>query len=381
MPHAIAASLIPLLHRAALDPAGWMPFVEALETALGGAKVALHGVDARSGAMFMSAHGGYAPDAQQDYIAHYHRVNPFLALSDRVAPGEVRISRQDIDDADLARTEFYNDWMRPQEDLISAVALRSVPLGARSLVLSLNLRRRGRSHTEILARDVLTALSPHVSHAFHVSETIAELTAQAATGFSGPVPEGAEAKTCVIFADPAHRVSWLNPAAQSRIPELLQIDLFGRLQFCAPALQEWAEAVAAPKRLRAVPMQMPFRIGASGWMARALFWHGTAPRSVSFPTSLIEAGGARDWLVFVLAPQRLGLKEEVLAHRFGLTPAEAAVAVLLAQGLRTYEIALARESSIYTVRNQLKGISHKLAAHNRVDITRLVLAATAQVSA
>lgn len=376
MPHTLAASLLPILHRAALDPAGWQEFVSALETALGGAKVALHGIDARNRAMFMAAHGGYDPAAQHDYMAHFYKVNPFLALSDRVAPGEVRISRQDIDDADLMRTEFYNDWMRPQEDLVSAVAMRSAQIGSRSLVVSLNLRRQGREERELKARDLLQLLAPHVSHAFHVGETIAELTAHAATGLSGHGPGEAGSEACVIFADAERRVSWLSPSAQELVPEVLGIDLFGRLQFTLPALQDWAEAVATDDRARAVPLQLPFRIGTAGWLARALRWTGTAPRSVSFPSSLIAAGGPQRWLVFVLGPQRSGWKEDLLSRRFGLTPAEAAVAVLLAQGLSTEDIAQARTSSIFTVRNQLKGITQKLSARNRADIARRVLAVT-----
>jgi DNA-binding CsgD family transcriptional regulator len=58
---------------------------------------------------------------------------------------------------------------------------------------------------------------------------------------------------------------------------------------------------------------------------------------------------------------------------FGLTRAEASIAVELAQGLSLYEIADTLVISRHTARNHLKHIFEKMGAHRQTDVVRLVL--------
>ncbi len=61
-----------------------------------------------------------------------------------------------------------------------------------------------------------------------------------------------------------------------------------------------------------------------------------------------------------------------LRRQFRLSKAEAQVALCLAQGMETDEIALARRVSRNTVRNQIQSVLSKLDAHHRGDIIRLL---------
>jgi DNA-binding CsgD family transcriptional regulator len=61
-----------------------------------------------------------------------------------------------------------------------------------------------------------------------------------------------------------------------------------------------------------------------------------------------------------------------LANEFGLTPAETDIVMRLNSGENTRAIADARESSIHTVRNQLKTAMTKLGVRRQVDVVRLV---------
>ena len=61
-----------------------------------------------------------------------------------------------------------------------------------------------------------------------------------------------------------------------------------------------------------------------------------------------------------------------LARRFGLTRAEAAVALALADGLTAAEIAERRGASVHTVRNQVKSALAKTESRRQSDLARLV---------
>ncbi|MEO8532061.1 MAG: helix-turn-helix transcriptional regulator [Deltaproteobacteria bacterium] len=63
---------------------------------------------------------------------------------------------------------------------------------------------------------------------------------------------------------------------------------------------------------------------------------------------------------------------EKLVELFGLTPAEADIVIRLNSGENTRAISEARESSIHTVRNQLKSSMTKLGVRRQVDVVRLI---------
>src|SRR5690606_28083924 len=63
----------------------------------------------------------------------------------------------------------------------------------------------------------------------------------------------------------------------------------------------------------------------------------------------------------------------VVAEAFGLTPAEARVAVLLANGLNAEQIAAQRNASLLTVRTQLRSILAKTGARRQPELVRMLV--------
>lgn len=68
---------------------------------------------------------------------------------------------------------------------------------------------------------------------------------------------------------------------------------------------------------------------------------------------------------------------EVLRQRYGLTAAEARVAVRLSQGDSVEEIAAGSQVSLGTVRNQLKQVFAKTDTHRQAQVVQLVLSLAA----
>ena len=72
-----------------------------------------------------------------------------------------------------------------------------------------------------------------------------------------------------------------------------------------------------------------------------------------------------------LAPPEQALAQ-ALAQAFGLTAAEAAIALAIWDGASTSDIAEQRKTSLNTVRNQIRAILHKTEARHCADLVWIV---------
>jgi DNA-binding CsgD family transcriptional regulator len=82
--------------------------------------------------------------------------------------------------------------------------------------------------------------------------------------------------------------------------------------------------------------------------------------------------GARVLLTFVSIEPRPGPKSSLLAKLFGLTPAEAKLASLMAEGISVEKAAEGLEISRETARNQLKAVFAKTATHRQSELVALL---------
>ena len=82
--------------------------------------------------------------------------------------------------------------------------------------------------------------------------------------------------------------------------------------------------------------------------------------------------GARALLTFAAIAPRPGPKPAVLAKIFGLTPAEAKLASLMAEGLNPEKAAEELYISRETARNQLKAVFAKTATHRQGELVALL---------
>lgn len=102
------------------------------------------------------------------------------------------------------------------------------------------------------------------------------------------------------------------------------------------------------------------------------------PASPMLPGALRGMGWPESHTVFVITRDgREASWQHRLAARFGLSGAETRIALLLAEGLTTAQIAEARQARVHTVRNQIRTILHKMEARHRSDVVREILKAQA----
>lgn len=177
-----ALDLVGRIYEAAADVTGWPRALEALSDATGSTGTVLWFHDfadasAQLGAASFACDVRIAPELMQRYAEHYTYVNPWMKRVEGHLPeGSIQNSSDVITDAELQRTEFYADWLRPQGlgyALGGAVLVR----GSRCAMFSLLRPERAGPYREadtVLMRQLM----PHLRRACGLHQRLAALQAQ-----------------------------------------------------------------------------------------------------------------------------------------------------------------------------------------------------------
>jgi len=171
------SQLLDLIYGAAVDPGLWITVMEKIADLMGGNTAWLSQVSMADG----NGSGIIAridPVMPQRYIDYYAGLNPFAVKArpqEAIANFKPKITtdRDDFPDDGLERTEFFNDFMRPQD--IRSVMM--IDVAAKGLeVATVNIHRNGR--TDPFGEEQLRiaeALLPHLVRAFRLGGAFADL--------------------------------------------------------------------------------------------------------------------------------------------------------------------------------------------------------------
>jgi DNA-binding CsgD family transcriptional regulator/PAS domain-containing protein len=106
------AALVELLYDTVGNPSGWTTFLQALTEDSYFNRAALHG--AAPGGGDISAQVNFDEAALESYSRYYAALNPWLATPVEYPSGVVLTTDHVISYADLVKTEYHQDWCRPQ---------------------------------------------------------------------------------------------------------------------------------------------------------------------------------------------------------------------------------------------------------------------------
>ena len=210
---------------------------------------------------------------------------------------------------------------------------------------------------------------PHMRHAFRITNLV--------PGAQGTLSALMELHPHGVFLiDAGGRIVLANRRGEGllrRRDGLLQVD--GRLSAMSASGQE---ALA-----RAIHIAVLTGLGTGVHPGQALTIDrpsGASPHQVLVtplhqPPARFGGGPSRICAaVFVADRQSVsGVSSDALREWFGLTPAEARVALAVTDGLSVKEIAERSASSSETVRNQLKTVFSKVGVHRQAELVRLLL--------
>lgn len=349
------------IYAAALDPDMWQAALDCVALLHGGVKVHFLHADSHSIHAERSVVSGYAPEALESWDAYYSKINAWAPgmLAMRVGVPDYCDNMCDYDS--LRRTEFYSDWVRPYEDVIGggAVVLDKGP--GKITIFGGNIPRAYRDRLDAAWQQSLAILGPAVRHALRVNATLLGLRLEVVLA---GMPGTANAAS-VLLLDGQGRLLLADPGGLRALEEgrILRLNHRMRVSFTDEDLKQ-----ALALKLRPALQPTPFRGRADGAEITLCPLDPQTAQSLRLPP------GPQNRLPALVVVIRLhqGRSAPDLATRLGLTAAEADLAMHVAEGKTPAEVAQARNTSLHTVRNQLKSVLAKTGCRRQTELALLV---------
>jgi len=108
------SSLVDAIYDAGLHSEKWQHSLEQLTAAIGGNVADFKLTDAARARVTVNSIG-LDPKAIDRYLQYYGKIDPILPATERKPVGALTLDQEVVPKNWLMRTEFYNDWVRPQD--------------------------------------------------------------------------------------------------------------------------------------------------------------------------------------------------------------------------------------------------------------------------
>ncbi|MBI1197090.1 MAG: hypothetical protein GC203_04430 [Phenylobacterium sp.] len=373
MDEASVGRVLDLAYGAAVDPELWPGFLEAFADAMGGASAALVWQDQRS-RRGQGLAARLDPGVLPTYFGAFATRHPSQRWQnsprDRVRHFVPHIVADDdaMPKAELVRTPFYNEFMRPF-GLHSVLRLGLTAHGDDAAFLMVS-RTAQKDRFGEPALGLARRLHQHVIRAFDLGQKVVAQQPRRLAGEAGL----AASPHALFVVEADGRVLYANPAAEALMTARIGVGVVGgRLSAASSRATQQLHGLIA-RAGAATPWER--RGGAMTLISLAR----RLPIPVSVAPLRAEASVAIRQAPTVLVcvndletPRRLS--EERLRDIFGLSPAEARVAAALFEGDTPREAAERLGISFYTVRGHLVRIFEKTGVSRQAELTKLLAAA------
>jgi DNA-binding CsgD family transcriptional regulator/PAS domain-containing protein len=368
--------LIRLVYECEVDPALWPVFLEEYARTVNAAMAALIVQDLRNQAGSIRVAYGLDPFWARRYAEYYAGVNVWAhRAGSTLRPGAVTAGEEFVSDASLMKTEFYADFLRPQQYFYSFGGTISRNDSVASYLTAARSRHQG--PLEEAERNVVVQLMPHFETALRVHHRFAgvETRLEHTTGALDSLPHG------VIVADAAGAVLFMNRQAE----QMLGLDGtpgIGGLKIGKDGLR--AELAGETVRLRELMARASETVAGNGAHAGGAMVisraEGRAPLQMLVAPLPADSGfstGRRGTVVvFVTAPEQVEAPgASQLKQLLGLTPAEARLASALVAGKTLQEFAEEAGIRYTTARTHLQRVFGKAGVSRQSELIRLALTA------
>lgn len=364
------ASILPNLYGAALDPSKWQDFCNDFTEMTGGPIMMFgHRIDLNESLGLLA--GGIDPAELIRYHEHYADKNPWMHMNRVMPPLAVGVSDVALERRELFKTEFYNDWLLHQENVVAGPAMICERSDNRLLAIAAPCRARDVDDTLPQRIETLEFLGPHIQHVIRMAVAFADSDCGDDRRFLGRLDCGA------ILIRRSGRVAYVNPIAQSVIDTLglfatTPADaLVTKNAVLANFIRTSIDAIRA-ERLTALPAPLLMR-GQDGTelMIHANIFRGDDGQR--FPEN-VWSDPVTGALVITSASGAIDKPNyEGCLRAFGATKAESKLAAALVSGLTLDEFAAANDLSGHTVRNQMRALLRKTETRSQQEFIRKVV--------
>lgn len=358
----LPSALLELLYGGLIDPAPWEGFLRAL---------AVH-LDSSHATLILTVPGasnpgailtpGADPQMAEDYSASFFTADPFIGLPE----GQVVHFADFVDDSAERSVEFRRAYLEAAGgDQILGVDLRAASgFEARIRVT----RDRSRPHFDGADRDALQQLVPHLRTALRLYERLASIGAEQGV-FQGAIEQMAVA---TIILDHGGRILRTNARADTLLNEADGLSRGGdRLLIGGREEQKALDTLLRTLGAENDPDQVPPRRlrveRPSGGPVLAI-----VAQPIAGP-AFMRGGTAAAVALFVTEPgSSIGPSPETIRDLFQLTPAEAQLAAMLANGASLIDAADKLGVTHNTVRGHLRSIFAKTGVRRQSQLVHLL---------
>ena len=359
--------LVAGFYRAATGDMPWSRALEAVRAAFDARACVVQTLDPHTGRLLGLDCSPGMEQAVFHYVREYHHIDPRRQHVLRHLPeqlGQWAHCHEYLSADAVAKDRFFQHYLPAYDTRWNANVTFNVADGViAGFILELPAERGVLTADE---RELARRLGLHMREALLAHERVRRIAAQALAGhgllqsFTYPMwLLGAD--RFVLFANAAAQVE---QATESRLALhgqrlVLRRDAHDRL--FAQQLQTLLQAghgASAVVDLRRMPSDAPL------WLHL----------SVLVPSAVMGAFGDQPQILVTLfdPAQIQPLDPFALAHMFGLTPTEARVAALMAEGLSAQAMATRQGTSVATVRTHIRQVLLKLGAQRMADAVRLL---------
>lgn len=359
-------SLVDLIYSAATDVSLWPAVLDGISDAAGGVQTIFWATFHGAGAPPAFCSRGTAPEVLPLYSTHYHTLNVLAEPCDRMfRTGTARYSHLAMTDGEFERSEFYNDFFGPL-DMHYSCGIK-IPLDGEFQGYLTSQRAKRLGPFEETEGGALETLMPHLQRSLGLHTRLAQMQSHilgmeaALDAFEHAVLGlGCDGKVVLVSREAG---ALLRAGDGIRISngELSTRDAAQNAHLKAAI----AEAVRCQFATSSVSASILIRRRSGAPLQLTIIPH----------RSSLPGRSALAALIFIGDPARRSpSKAALLRALYGLSPAEARIADLLAEGLTVREIADRLTASLETTRFHTKKILAKTGARRQAELMRLMVA-------
>ncbi|MEO7223299.1 MAG: hypothetical protein ABIY37_12570 [Devosia sp.] len=366
-------ALVRQIYAAGLDQAKWGEFLASLSDTLGHACIALHSHDLAENANTGFLTHNYGEEYQASYRAYYAGTNPWNERVAAMPIGRAIASPAILAPELLRKTEFYNDWIRPQEDVGTGAGITLHRDRNRFLRLSANIRFRDLDTMQELLVELLDRLGKHMQLSFELSRQVA------GRRIGHPYEEALESVPGAVFLlDASGRLCHANANAEAlrQSGNYVRVDRDRRVVFL--------DAHANLMLDRALGAIVESGARAATGLMRVSGAHPSIPLDAVFAPFvtedrltlgplriLVDDGPAL--VVTLRKPEPFDAGYARLVEAYGLTIAEIALVRHIFQDEGSVSsFAERRNVSVHTARNQMRSVMSKTGMSRQTALVALV---------
>jgi DNA-binding CsgD family transcriptional regulator/PAS domain-containing protein len=361
--------LVGKIYECAAEPAAWDDFLTGLARAAEGQIAAIVYHDDQRDEHLVSAQIGIPQEFHRPYNVHYGAMDEWLrGAPGIISTGWVGTGQMLVPDRKLAKSEFYNDYLRLNEDAFHLCAGQILQKGSALGVVSVVRRRSAGPFGESQLR-LLRILLPHLQRAMQLHHKYVALRNRSEMFESAFDQVG----TAIVFVDSKGLIIAANRAASALLDKRDGL-IATREGLRATGVRESARLEKLIRAAACAGNGNGFSPGGALEITRQDPHSPLAvlvtPVRVSIANLAPHTPAAA---VFITdREQRAEPSGEILCRLYGMTPAEYKLSILLAQGCSLREAADIHRVTIATVRSQLKSIFSKTNVHTQSQLVRLI---------